>query len=229
MNTTITDIFFDLDHTLWDFERNSALTFQKILRKNNIPVDPQKFVAHYVPINIKYWELFRDDKISKQKMRIGRLQDTFALLDLAFDEDILEVLSDQYIQFLPENNYLFDGAVELLSYLQAKYNLHIITNGFKELQNNKLSNSNLSQYFKTITNSESVGVKKPNPLIFEYAMRQANVASHKSLMVGDCIDADVKGALNCGMNAILFSETPQLLEDITIQQVNHLLELKKIL
>ena len=229
MKTTITDVFFDLDHTLWDFEKNSALTFAKILHKNNIDVDHAAFLEHYVPINYRYWDLFRDDKISKQQMRLGRLQETFTLLNKIVDEEQINVLADDYIAFLPENTFLFEGTIELLEYLKPKYNLHIITNGFKDLQNYKLKNSNLTPYFKTVTNSESAGVKKPNPIIYEYALQQANAKKEQSVMIGDCIHADVLGALNCGIDAILFSEIPQVLEDKTIKQINHLLDLKKYL
>jgi YjjG family noncanonical pyrimidine nucleotidase len=229
LKAPILDVFFDLDHTLWDFEKNSALTFEKILQKNKIPVDHVKFVEHYVPINFRYWDLFRDDKISKQEMRFGRLQETFALLDVLVDEEVLTVLADEYIQFLPDNTHLFDGTFELLDYLKPKYNLHIITNGFHDLQNHKLQNSNLQPYFKTVTNSESAGVKKPNPIIFEFALRQANAKKENSIMIGDCIHADVLGAINSGMEAIMFNEIPQILEDKTIRQVNHLLDLKKYL
>ncbi|CAM3973133.1 YjjG family noncanonical pyrimidine nucleotidase [Flavobacterium antarcticum] len=229
MKTTITDVFFDLDHTLWDFEKNSALTFAKILHKNNIDVDHAAFLEHYVPINYRYWDLFRDDKISKQQMRLGRLQETFALLNKIVDEEQISVLADDYIAFLPENTFLFEGTIELLEYLKPKYNLHIITNGFKDLQNYKLKNSNLTPYFKTVTNSESAGVKKPNPIIYEYALQQANAKKEQSVMIGDCIHADVLGALNCGIDAILFSEIPQVLEDKTIKQISHLLDLKKYL
>ena len=229
MKAPILDIFFDLDHTLWDFEKNSALTFEKILQKNKIPVDPVEFVQQYSPINYKYWDLFRDDKISQNEMRYGRLIDTFALLNIEIEQAVVEILADEYIQFLPENNHLFDGTLELLDYLKPKYNLHIITNGFHDLQNYKLKNSNLTPYFKTVTNSESAGVKKPNPIIYEFALRQANAKSESSIMIGDCIHADVFGALNVGMEAILFDEIPQILEDKTIRQVNYLLDLKNYL
>lgn len=117
----------------------------------------------------------------------------------------------------------------MLDYLKPKYNLHIITNGFDKLQNYKLKNSQLTPYFKTITNSESAGVKKPNPIIFEFALRQANAKKENSIMIGDCINADVLGAINCGIDAILFNEFPQVLTDKSIRQVNHLLDLKKYL
>lgn len=229
MKTTITDVFFDLDHTLWNFEKNSALTFEKILRKNNIDVDHVKFVSHYVPINYKYWELFREDKITKDELNYGRLSETFSLMNMKVDNEILSLLTEDYIRFLPENNHLFEGTFELLDYLKPKYNLHIITNGFHEIQNHKMNNSKLTPYFKTITNSESAGVKKPNPIIFEYALRQANAQKETSIMIGDCINADVLGAINCGIDAVLFSEIPQILEHDNIKQINHLLDLKKYL
>ncbi|WP_432673015.1 YjjG family noncanonical pyrimidine nucleotidase [Flavobacterium sp. SM2513] len=229
MKAPILDVFFDLDHTLWDFEKNSALTFEKILHKNNIDVDPVKFVAHYVPINYKYWELFREDKITRDELNYGRLNETFSRLNITVEIEILTSLTKDYIHFLPEHNHLFEGALELLDYLKPKYNLHIITNGFHEVQTHKLNNSNLTSYFKTITNSESAGVKKPNPIIFEYALSQANAKKESSIMIGDCINADVLGALNCGIDAILFSEIPQILEDKNIKQIKYLLDLKKYL
>jgi putative hydrolase of the HAD superfamily len=229
LKAPILDVFFDLDHTLWDFEKNSALTFEKILKKNNIAVDHSEFIAHYVPINLKYWELFREEKISKEELRYGRLQDTFAMLKMEVEKSTLDVLSEEYIQFLPENNHLFEGALALLDYLKPKYNLHIITNGFHDVQNHKITNSNLSPYFKTITNSESAGVKKPNPIIFEYALSLANAKKESSIMIGDCINADVLGALNYGIDAVLFSEVPQILENKKIKQINRLLDLKNIL
>lgn len=229
MKAPILDVFFDLDHTLWDFEKNSALTFEKILTRNQIPVDHKKFVEHYVPINFKYWGLFRDEKISKEEMRFGRLEETFALLEMVVEKEILAILSDEYIKFLPENNFLFEGTFEVLEYLKPKYNLHIITNGFHDLQNYKMNNSKLTPYFKTITNSESAGVKKPNKIIFEYALSQAKTTKENSIMIGDCIDADVLGAINCGMDAILFSEIPQDLKDKNIKQINRLLDLKNYL
>lgn len=229
MKATITDVFFDLDHTLWDFEKNSALTFEKILHKNNIDVDHAEFVSHYVPINYKYWELFREDKITKDELNYGRLSETFSLMNMTVENEILALLTEDYIQFLPENNHLFEGTFELLEYLKPKYNLHIITNGFQEIQNHKMNNSKLTPYFKTVTNSESAGVKKPNPIIFEYALRQASAEKESSIMIGDCINADVLGAINCGIYAILFTEVPQIFQDKNIKQIHHLLDLKKYL
>jgi YjjG family noncanonical pyrimidine nucleotidase len=221
----IDHVFFDLDHTLWDFEKNSALAIETIFNKHAINVNLQLFLFHYVPINIKYWELYRVDKITQLELRLGRLKDTFELLNFEIDDDKIIFLSEEYIEYLPKFNHLFDGAIEILDYLKPKYNLHIITNGFQEIQDNKLKNSNIDHYFTTITNSEMAGVKKPNPKIYDYAITEAKASKSNSIMIGDCIDADVKGALNFGMQAILFNIDPSKSYD-NIKQVSHLLELK---
>jgi putative hydrolase of the HAD superfamily len=222
----IEHVFFDLDHTLWDFEKNSALAIETIFKKHSINVDLQLFLSHYVPINIKYWEWYRVDKITQFELRLGRLKETFQLLNYEIDDEKIIFLSEEYIEYLPKFNHLFHGAIEILDYLKPKYNLHIITNGFQEIQDNKLKNSNIAHYFKTITNSEMARVKKPNPVIFKYAITQANASKTNSIMIGDCIEADVNGALNFGMDAILFNiDTSKTFDNI--KQVSHLLELKK--
>jgi putative hydrolase of the HAD superfamily len=224
----ISDVFFDLDHTLWDFEKNSALAIETIFKKHAIDVDLQLFLTHYVPINIMYWELYRVDEITQYELRLGRLKDTFLLLNHKIDDEEILFLSEEYIEYLPKYNHLFDGAIAILDYLKPKYNLHIITNGFQEIQGNKLRNSNIGHYFKTITNSEMAGVKKPNPKIFDFAVAVANAQKENCIMIGDCIEADVNGALNFGMDAILFTESSEQVAE-NIKQVNHLLELKKYL
>lgn len=223
----ITDVFFDLDHTLWDFETNSALTFRNILPKNNVPVDAEAFIQAYVPINFAYWEDFRMEKIDQKQLRYGRLKDSFNAINYDVSDEMITILAEDYIQVLPSHNHLFDGAFEVLDYLKSKYKLHIITNGFNTIQNHKLTNSKIKHYFETITDSESAGVKKPNPMIFNHALKVAAVDCQNSVMIGDCIEADVKGALQCGMDAILFHVNPCELD--SIKRVATLKELKNYL
>ena len=104
----------------------------------------------YVPINFEYWKLYREDKISKKALRYGRLKDTFDAMNYEIGDDLIAVLSEEYIRVLPSFNYLFEGAIELLEYLQPKYTLHIITNGFEEVQNLKIENSGIKKYFNQI-------------------------------------------------------------------------------
>lgn len=225
---TIKDVFFDLDHTLWDFEKNSALAFETILKKHNIAVNIPDFIAVYVPINLEYWNKYRKDEISQIELRFGRLKDTFDAIDHQIDDATILFLSEEYIHYLPKFNHLFEGAIEILDYLKPKYKLHIITNGFAEIQDNKLNNSYITPYFMTITNSEMAGVKKPNPLIFEHALAKAKTKKENSIMIGDCLEADVHGAINAGIDAIFFNENNAKVAN-NIKQINHLLELKKYL
>ena len=224
----ITDVFFDLDHTLWDFDKNSALTFDKIFKINNIDVNTNDFLYRYVPINLKYWKLYREEKIEKNALRFGRLNDTFLAINLKVEEEIIYKLSDDYITHLSSFNYLFENTFEILDYLSLNYNLHIITNGFDEVQKKKLTNSNINKYFKTVTNSEMVGVKKPNPKIFNFALELAKTKVHQSIMIGDSYEADILGAKNIGMEAVFFDVNNMTLET-NIKQIDNLIQLKKYL
>jgi putative hydrolase of the HAD superfamily len=225
--TKITDIFFDLDHTLWDFDRNSELAFDKIFREKHPQIDTKKFIEIYAPINQACWKLYQVDKISHDELRYKRLKDSFDTLSYSISDDSIHQMSFDYITFLPENNILFDGAIEILECLNTNYKLHIITNGFAEVQYKKLKNSGIEDYFNTVTNSEMAGVKKPHPCIFEYAVKVAKTSKEKSVMIGDCIDADVRGAIEFGMEAIYFNEKKVAISN-EIRQINQLIELKNI-
>jgi putative hydrolase of the HAD superfamily len=201
----ITDIFFDLDHTLWDFDKNSNLTFIKIFKLNKLEIDIDVFLEAYHPINTNYWNLYRENKISKEKLRFYRLADTFKKLKIEVGDSMTRKLSFDYIDYLSDFNHLIPGAIEILEYLENKYSMHIITNGFKEVQKKKLEKSTIAKYFKTITISEEVGYKKPSPIIFDYALKKANAINSNSLMIGDSYQVDILGAINVGVNAILFN------------------------
>jgi putative hydrolase of the HAD superfamily len=224
----ITDIFFDLDHTLWDFDKNSILAFDKIFKFHHPTIDTFQFIEIYAPINQACWKLYQVDKMTHQELRYERLRQSFDAINYIISDKEIDKISNDYIEFLPDNNQLFEGAIEVLEYLNPKYNLHIITNGFAEVQERKIKNSGLGNYFKTITNSEMAGVKKPHRTIFEFALTLAKVQKENAIMIGDCIDADVRGAINFGMQAILFDEK-KVHEVEEIKTINHLLELKKIL
>ena len=122
----ITDVFFDLDHTLWDFDKNSALTFAKIFKMHALEVSVDEFLSHYQEINHQYWKLYRDAKIDKEVLRYGRLKDSFLACNLQVEDIIIRKLSTDYMTYLTDNNYLFDNTIEILEYLNVKYNLHII-------------------------------------------------------------------------------------------------------
>ena len=224
----ITDVFFDLDHTLWDFDKNSELAFDKIFRKNHPTLDTKVFIAVYAPINQACWKLYQMDKMTQEELRYKRLKDSFDAISYSISDEAILQFSNDYITFLPENNALFDGAKEVLEYLKSKYKLHLITNGFADVQYKKIVNSGIADYFTSITNSEMAGVKKPNPKIYEHALELANTRKKNAVMIGDCLDADIKGAIDFGIHAIFFN--PEKKEvTLNVPSVNHLLELKNIL
>ena len=161
-------------------------------------------------------------------MRYKRLKNSFDAINYAISDEEIDEISIDYIRFLPENNHLFDGAIELLEYLKPNYNLHIITNGFADVQFKKINNSKIANFFHTVTNSEMAGVKKPNPTIFDFALGLAKAKKENSIMIGDSLDADVQGALDAGLDAIYFNEKNIEVEN-NIKHISHLLELKKYL
>jgi len=226
--TNIEDVFFDLDHTLWDFDKNSEMTFEGIFQRNHPGVEIKIFIEKYVPINQACWKLYQYDKISHEELRYNRLKDSFDAINYSVSDEQIESIAQEYIQLLPDNNHLFDGTFEILDYLNKNYKLHIITNGFADVQHRKIKNSKLHDYFHTITNSDMAGVKKPNPIIFEYALDLAKAKKESSVMIGDSLDADVQGALDMGLDAIFFNEKKTQIGN-HIKQVNHLLELKNYL
>lgn len=224
----VTHVFFDLDHTLWDFDKNSKLAFQRVFAAYNINVNIHDFITVYEPINAAYWKKYRENKVTKDQLRIGRLADSFHALQLSFSNSDLNKLAHKYIEELPQNNYLFDGAIPLLTYLEKKYSLHIITNGFQEVQHKKMKNSGLFSFFKTITASEEVGLKKPHPVVFKTALKKAHTLAKSSIMIGDSLEADIIGAQNVGMKAIYFNYKNKPVSS-NYHTITHLSEIKNYL
>ncbi|WP_432411623.1 YjjG family noncanonical pyrimidine nucleotidase [Rasiella sp. SM2506] len=223
-----TDIFFDLDHTLWDFDQNSGLAFQQVFQKFNIEVALNDFLAIYEPINFNYWKAYREERVTKEQLRRGRLLDSFRDLKVSYPLAIIDAMAVSYIEELPIHNHLLPGAMEILEYLHPNYKLHIITNGFQEVQNIKLKKSNIAHYFKTVTSSEEVGVKKPNPLVFQTALKKANTTAAQSIMIGDTFEADILGAEGVGMQSLFYNYRKEEIPT-TYPLVNHLLEIKTFL
>ncbi|MCM4168492.1 Pyrimidine 5'-nucleotidase YjjG [Arenibacter antarcticus] len=201
----VTDVFFDLDHTLWDFEKNSALTFSKILSESEVGVDLDDFLKAYIPINLTFWKWYREGKINKEELRFQRLKTTFDSLKYGAGDELIHSLADKYIEHLSTFNHLFPNALDVLDYLRPNYKLHIITNGFQEIQDKKLRNANIDHFFDQIINSEMAGVKKPDPLIFQLALERAKTLPHKSIMIGDSVEADIIGAKAVGLHVLHFN------------------------
>ena len=198
----ITDVFFDLDHTLWDFEKNSALTFEKIFKDHGIVLDLESFLTEYIPVNLAYWKLYREEKIEKDALRYQRLRTVFDSIRYPVEDDVIYSLANAYIEHLSSHGHLLPYTREVLEYLKPRYRMHIITNGFQEIQEKKLRNAGISNYFDQVINSEMAGVKKPNPIIFQLALQRTQVLPHQAIMVGDNLEADILGARALGIHTI---------------------------
>jgi putative hydrolase of the HAD superfamily len=224
----ITDVFFDLDHTLWDFDKNSQLAFQRVFQNHNIELELDRFISEYEPINSLYWKKYRDEIIGKDELRRGRLIDTFNVFNISMPLQQIDMMAASYIEELPKDNYLLENTFEILDYLFPKYRLHIITNGFEVVQQLKLSNSGIQNYFHTVTTSEDAGIKKPHPFIFESALKKAAVSALSSIMIGDNMEADILGAKSAGMNTLFFNYRNEKVVP-PILAVNRLIDIKNYL
>lgn len=201
-------LFFDLDRTLWDFETNSLQALKEIYLNFSLQDRGinsfHDFLAKYKFHNEKLWSLYREGQITKAKLRYQRFQ--FTLQEFEINEDKLAVqLGEMYVSLSPKKTNLFPFAHESLAYLKKKYQLHIITNGFEEVQYIKLDKSNLDQYFDVIVTSEQVGCTKPNPIIFNYALDKANAKPQDSIMIGDDLQVDLLGAKVLGIDQVFFN------------------------
>src|ERR1700743_3256588 len=201
-------IFFDLDHTIWDFDKNAEETLHElyeIYRLNEIGLPSATlFIETYTRNNHQLWAEYHTGKITKTELRETRFRRTF--LELGVHPDVLPLaFEDDYVKLCPTKTNLFPHAHETLQYLQAKYKLHLISNGFKEASTLKIGNTNLGPYFENVIISEIVGINKPDPAIFQHALDLAAAQKHESLMLVNSLEADVYGALNFGLDAIYFN------------------------
>ena len=227
----ITDIFFDLDRTLWDFDVNAETTLIELCQINNLQrfgIETQKFIDSYTDHNERLWSLYRENEITKEKLRSERFNLTLA--DFAVEDNDLAVkLGYEYVQKSPLQTKLFPHTFEVLNYLKNKYDLHIITNGFEEVQNIKLKTSKLTPFFQKIITSEKVNVKKPDPEIFEYALSLIGAKSENTIMIGDDLPVDIIGAKNSGIHQIYFNPSMKKHNQIIDYEISSLIEIKEIL
>jgi len=201
-----TDLFFDLDRTLWDFDRNSQETFLDIHNKYNLPgrgiTDFDEFMTRYHKINSELWDYYRKGQIEKEVLNVSRFSLTLSSYGIK-DKLLSEGLAKDYVEISPTKNHLYPDAHSVLEYLSAKYVLHIITNGFEEIQLRKLKNAGLEKFFSNVITSEDAGYKKPDINIFRYALAVSKVNPEQSLMIGDDIEVDIIGARDAGIDQVL--------------------------
>jgi len=202
-------LFFDLDHTLWDFETNSRATLIDLYKELDLEGKANTSFDHfhhtYHHHNTIYWDRFRKGYINREELRWKRMWRTLVDFNIS-DEALAKAMSERYLEILPTKTSLFPHCNELLTYLSEKsYPMHLITNGFEKTQHLKLKNSGIDHYFKEIITSEQAGIMKPHPAIFEYALNKAGTTAEKTIMVGDTLEVDMLGAINAGMDTAYFN------------------------
>lgn len=199
-------LFFDLDHTLWDFEANARQTLHEIYHSLELETigiaDFDNFHNSYILHNEKLWERYRNGFIKVDELRWKRMWHT--LLDFKIgDEKLARQMGELFLDKLPTRRLLFPHTVEILNYLTNKgYRLHLITNGFEKTQHIKLKNSGIDGYFAEVITSEGSNSLKPHKEIFEYAFEKARALPEQSIMIGDSIEVDIQGAINAGIDQV---------------------------
>lgn len=228
--TKYSNIYFDLDNTLWDFKNNSEQTLKELFANYfpNNTNDFKKFLSVYYPINDKLWVLYRKGQISKSVLREKRFADSFKQLNINnIDAD---KFATDYITQCPFKTVLFPYSLEVLEYLKQKqYRLFLLTNGFKEVQTVKIMQSGLHKYFDKMITSEEAGYKKPHKKMFEYALKSVHSKKKESIMIGDDLDADIVGALNFGMDCVFFNPQKKNHDMHVTHEISSLKDLKDIL
>lgn len=225
-------VFFDLDHTLWDFDRNSEEAIQELaenlnLKEKGVP-GLEEFMTVYRKINHEMWEAYHRHHITKEELRTGRFSRALEKFGIS-DPVLSEKMASGYLEISPHKTNLFPGAIEVLNYLKDKYRLHIITNGFMEVQHIKIKKSGLDHFFEGIHISEEIGFKKPEPEIFHHAVTQAGTIPDCCIMIGDNLETDIQGARNAGLHPVWFNPGKEKTFKTELKQINNLHEIKNIL
>ncbi|HNB82324.1 MAG TPA: YjjG family noncanonical pyrimidine nucleotidase [Chitinophagaceae bacterium] len=228
-----THLFFDLDHTLWDFEQNSVASLQILyneaeLHQKGIP-SFEEFNLIYHEINDRLWDRFRKGFMSREDLRWKRMWQTLVHFRV-LNEGLARQMSERYLDILPTQRLVFPNCFQMLDYCKNKqYEMHLITNGFEQTQWMKLKNAGLDSYFNEMITSERAMSMKPQKEIFEYALRETGASASSSLMIGDALDIDILGASTIGMHQVYFNPHEKPHSENPTYEINDLIQLTQIL
>jgi len=231
---TYDQLFFDLDHTIWDFDTNSEATlldlFHELKLNERATGDFHHFHTTYHHHNEIYWDRFRKGFINREELRWKRMWRTLVDFKIT-DEPLAKQMSERYLDILPTKTNLFPHCIELLEYLtEKKYPMHLITNGFEKTQYQKIKNSGIDRFFTHMVTSEQAGIMKPHAAIFEYALKLTKSTAEQCVMIGDTLEVDILGAKNMGMDTVYFNPAkPHNDKVIPTYVIGNLNELKSIL
>ncbi len=228
---TYRSVFFDLDNTLWDFTTNSGRAFAEMYEKYGFRergISLERLLEEYHHYNDLMWEEYRQGRIEKDILRWKRFFLTLEALGMP-DEELARKMDEDYINTSRQMTGLVEGAIEILDYLKERYPLYLLTNGFNEVQFTKIRNSGLEPYFRKVITSEMAGALKPHALFFEYALQQTGSEAKSPVMIGDDAETDIRGAMEAGIDAILFNPHGKPHSTRPLYEIRKLEELKKIL
>ncbi|MFH2143284.1 MAG: YjjG family noncanonical pyrimidine nucleotidase [Bacteroidota bacterium] len=224
-------VFFDLDRTIWDFKKNADSTFRDIYNKHklgNIFENFDSFICIYETINEKLWDDYRKGLTTKEILRYERFRKTLEYVGNK-DENLAIIIGDEYVYDSPKKTEVLPHAHETLKYLKSKYNLYIITNGFKEVQEIKLQNSKLKDYFAEVFISEDIGIQKPDVRVMHFVLSRLKAKPEACIMIGDDLSVDVECAKNAGIDQVYFNPEKLIHSGNPTYEINDLIELKRIL
>lgn len=225
-------VFFDLDHTLWDYETNSKIALRDLYQQYNLAslgcCEFEKFYQGFVTINNAIWDQYDRGLIGKDVIRLERFHRVLKHAGLD-NYDLSLKFSGDYISESPKMPHLVPHAKEILDYLSDKYSLYIITNGFEEIQGQKLASSGITGYFKGVVTSARAGYKKPQREIFDFALSENQFGSHESIMIGDNLLTDIAGARNASVDSVFYNPYRIEHQDEVTYEISHLKELENIL
>jgi putative hydrolase of the HAD superfamily len=226
------NLFIDLDDTLYDFSAASREAFKETyeqLHYERYFDSFEHYMEIYTPYNLEMWRLYGEGKITKEELNRRRYSYPLEAVGVN-DQKLAAEFCREALGRIPTKGNLVSGATELLEYLRPKYRMYILSNGFVELQSRKMATAGIKRYFDDIILSEEIGVNKPRPELFEYALKKAGAKLEESIMIGDMFDTDIVGAANIGMDQIFFN--PKQMTGTSFKptyEVRQLLEIKEIL
>lgn len=225
-------IFIDLDDTIYDFAGASRESFREtydLLGYERFFNSFNHFMSLYEPHNLELWRLYGEGKITKTELNKERYSYPLRMVGID-NQELADTFCREALSRIPTKNKVIPGAIELLEYLYPKYELYILSNGFKELQEHKMQTAGLKKFFKKIILSEDIGVNKPNPELFIHALQVANASTEESIMIGDMFDTDIVGAAGVEIDQIFYnSKGLDKLPFKPTYQVRNLLKIKEIL
>jgi YjjG family noncanonical pyrimidine nucleotidase len=225
-------VFFDLDHTLWDYETNSEEALHelydsyKLDQHGAVPFD--MFYRGFVKINNEIWDSYDRGQIGKDVIRNERFDRVFKNAGIV-NYSLSFKFSEEYIRESPKKKNLVAHAKDVLEYLHPRYPLYIITNGFEEIQSTKMQSSGITQYFKGVITSARAGCKKPQKEIFEFALRENGFGCSDSIMIGDNLLTDIAGARNASVDSVFYNPYKLSHEELVTYEISSLRELTSIL